>query len=120
MKNTNCLYGKIHVRKLLTLVVLLLLSSQTFAGTSRGPITWYLIENGGGRFLFSAGEQNSKAACSNGQWAISLNGPNPSAAKAIMAAVLLAAAQGTRLTVTGTGACDVFGDRETVAFVTYE
>lgn len=86
------------------------------AGNSQGPVTEYIV-NTQGKLFFVAGTQNSKPSCSTGAWAVDLTGPNSTGGKAILAAIIAARASGRTVVVVGTGACDVWPDRETVSYV---
>jgi hypothetical protein len=108
------------MKKTILLFSIFLITKNCFAvGTSVGVVSSYLVSIYG-KLFFHAGDANSRATCSNGDWAVDLIGPNAAAGKGILAAVISANAQGKTVHVYGTGLCDVWGDRETVEYIVVE
>jgi hypothetical protein len=101
------------MKKCLATLTAMIVSGSALAGNSQGLVTSHTVI-ASGFFLFAAGNQNSKIACSGNEWAVNISTPG---GKAIMAEVLFAASQGKQVYVTGNGTCDAWGDRETVSVI---
>ena len=105
------------MKKLAAAFFLYCLAISANAGESIGVISYYFVTLYG-KVFFHAGTATARPACSvNGDWAIDLVGPNAAAGKAMLATVIAANAQGKSVHIVGTGACDVWGDRETVHYI---
>ena len=103
------------------LLLCLLMGEPVFAGGSVGTVNLLLpisANTEGVVFLTtSPSTHTNKPLCSSqgDEWALSLaNG-----GKAIYAMLLSAQAQGLKIQVYGTGNCNVWGDRESIAGVNY-
>jgi hypothetical protein len=87
-------------------------------GTTTRAKVQYILSTQTGWVSFLTGSVNGAAACNtSGEWAINLTGPNAVGSKVILASLLAAQAQGKDIFVAGTGTCDIWGDRETVAYI---
>lgn len=104
--------------KLLSSVLLALITCGTIAGESTGTISKIFIakENStvgstSGAVMFSAGPHTNKPACSNvgDDWAIPLE---TEAGRAMYSLLLTASTTGKSIHVSGTGSCGGWPDRE--------
>lgn len=103
------------MKKLISIALMSFLSSGVFAaGASTGTVGFLLV-NVSNTLMFSAGAPTGAPGCSAyGQWAISLD---TAKGKSTYALLLAAAAQGSSVTVNGTGACTDASDRESVLYL---
>ena len=104
------------MRKFIAALCLLAATPFVHAGDSAGLVESHLA-GVNGKLFFIAGPHNNAPACAVHGWAVDLVGPNAAAGKAILAVMLAAKYAGKTVRVTGTGACDVWGDRETVLHI---
>lgn len=97
------------------LVSLSLLAGSANAGTSTGPIAM-IMAHVGDIVIFDAGSHQGKPACHTvgEQWALSLATPT---GRAMYALLLSAQIQGKSVSVTGSGTCSAWGDRESPLFI---
>jgi hypothetical protein len=102
--------------KVLITTLLLLYQINANAGYASGRVRDYTV-GGNGLIYFSLdSEHTNRPSCATDQWGqfvISLVGPNATSGKAAYAALLAAYESNRPITVTGTNACDLWGDRET-------
>ncbi len=103
------------MKNLLRFFLMTFLAAPAFAaGTSTGTVGFLLV-NLNNTLIFSAGTPTGQPGCSiGGQWAVDLN---VAKGKSIYALLLAAAAQGSSVTVNGSGACSDIGDRESVLYL---
>ena len=93
---------------------LLMLSSQSFAGSSSGAVS-NVTANVASRIFFEAGTLAANPACATaGSWALDATTPE---GKAMYALILTAQATDRTVTVTGNNLCTIQPDRETVQFM---
>ena len=108
------------LKKIFVFTLLAVASSVASAGASSGTISSYLVSRYG-KLFFVAGPTDNSPSCSGaGHWAVDLVGPDAAAGKAILAAVIAAQMSGKRVFVQGKCVCDVWGDRETVDYISVE
>ena len=101
--------------KILLLTLLLITPCLGIAGESAGQITHVMVHTGN-VVMFSAGVHSNKPSCSTvgDHWALSLNDET---GRAMYSMLLLAAATGKEVSVTGKNNCDAWGDRESVLYM---
>jgi len=105
------------MKKLCLALLLATAASSSFAGQATGRVVHYLIGNNG-MFFFRVDGTSGLAGCNTmSEFALNLNAEKSAPAKAIMASVLAAYIEGKPIMVQGTGACDIWYDRETVAHI---
>lgn len=108
---------KIYVNYFKGIVVSIFLSATNGAlalGNSTGQVTVPVIGATYGVFMFKAGTPAGQPACvqvPSQPWVLNVK---TDGGKATYALLLSAQAQGKTVSVSGTGVCDVWGDRETV------
>lgn len=84
------------------------------AGASTGTVS-YLFVHQPNILMFAAGTPTGAPGCSNlGQWAIEIDS---SFGKSVYALLLSAQSQGQTVTVSGTGVCSAWSDRESPRYV---
>jgi hypothetical protein len=106
--------------KIINILGMCLVSTSLIAsaGAGDGRISNYLVSSNG-MFFFQTENMPDRIGCNTeNAFAISMTGPNASAGKAIIATVIAAEAQGKTVRVIGKGSCDLWGDRETVDYIT--
>lgn len=87
------------------------------AGNSSGAVT-SITPIASGQVFVTTASATSQPACSRYGWVIDLNGSATVAGRAMLATIMWAQAMGKQISVIGTGTCDVWSDRETIAGVT--
>jgi len=110
--------GQVMFKKIVFILSVSIAASAQAGGSSTGRIVDQLIGNTGVA-MFSAGVHQSKPACSTvgDAWAFDVKTP---AGAAMYSFLLSAYAQGKTINVVGTGNCDIWGDRESVAYLTVQ
>jgi hypothetical protein len=97
-----------------TTLAIALVTAPARAGTAAGkPVL--AAAGTSGLFVFEVGAISGRPACAtSNQFAID---SNSTTGRVMIATVLSAQAQGRLVTVNGSGACEVWGDRETAAMI---
>lgn len=83
---------------------------NSMAGSAAGRVTQVMVHINDVVFFSLDGEHVNRPACSASPWSISLT---TNTGRAMYALLLSAQAQNQRVTVSGTGDCSAWGDRET-------
>ena len=108
--------SKFRVALLTTAAALSLFSFNAYAGGASGKVTG-ITATRAALWAFNVGTNSSRPACAtSNDFAID---NNSAAGKAMIASILAAQAQGLIVNVSGTGNCDVWGDRESAASVSF-
>ena len=95
----------------------LLFVTPAMAGGGTGVISNVTVNSGGGNnvaFMTLTPVSGQPACATTGRFAISLTANGGQAALAL---ILTAHSQGKKVIVVGTGACDVWGDSETLNYI---
>jgi hypothetical protein len=107
----------IRVLRILSFLAAAVFSSGAIAGSADEGVVIQVFSVYNGRLLFShSGTTHNRPACATSGWAI--DGTTP-AGQMMVASLLTAIAQGRRISIIGTGACDLWGDSETVYYFNY-
>ncbi len=101
--------------KALAFVIFIFTSENILAGNSMGLVT-DVLAGADSPFFFSAGSHQSKPSCSTqgDHWAIDTATPG---GKAMQATILTAYALKKKISISGKGVCDIWGDRESVGYL---
>ncbi len=106
--------SKFRAALLTTAAALSLFSINAHAGSASGKVAG-ITATRAALWAFNVGTNSSRPACATtSEFAID---NNSAAGKAMIASILAAQAQGLIVNVSGTGNCDVWGDRESAASV---
>lgn len=99
------------MKKILSLVLLVLFSQFVQAGSSPGGQVEFILVHSGDVVMFSVGEHINKPECSTvgNEWALSLTTEK---GRAMYAMLMASAAQRLPVSVMGENACNAWGDRE--------
>lgn len=108
--------SKFRIALLTIAAALPLLSFNANAGTAAGKVIGVTATRAT-LWAFNVGAISDRAACA-GTDEFALDN-NTAAGKVMIASILAAQAQGLTIYVTGSGNCDVWGDRESVAVVSF-
>lgn len=108
--------SKFRVALLTTAAALSLFSFNAYAGGASGKLV-AVNATRAALWAFNVGTNSGRPACAtSNEFAID---NNSAAGKAMIASILAAQAQGLIINVSGTGNCDVWGDRESAAGVSF-
>jgi hypothetical protein len=106
--------SKFRIAVLTTAAAISMLSFNANAGTASGKLG-YITSTRNTLFAFNVGAIADRPACAaSNEFAID---NSTAAGKAMIASILAAQAQGLVINVSGSGNCDVWGDRESAGYV---
>lgn len=105
---------KVSCVTLLSFMLAVALPGSALANGNGSGTVNFLLGVSSGFLLFGTTVQTSHPACATDGWAFDVSTPGGK----MMASLLVAAqAAGRQVNIAGTGACDVYGGRETVSYV---